>query len=665
MNIARWAEHFINCGKAIWLAVALCGTGYFLLRRFELSRDSIWEDVAFSFGLGYGIWGTALLFLGLAGGFFKSLLLVLTLPPVLFMFSVIRRCWRDSPVLRIRNPGATNIIFGGIFIFLIGSLLPNILVPETFYDSLIYHLALPDLYLFHHRIIPTPYHLYSGFPALPQMISAVALSLDSLGVVARLIHWGLIPVLGCAFLGAARRWKCGPAGLVAICLFCSVPAVVFDAYRVTVSLELTLFQWLSCYCLVIAVTQARATLARWQWYVLAGAFLGFAFSTKYTAWVLPAAFGLPWLVTKFLRRNLHPRLREMVCAFAIAVAVLSPWVVKNVAFYGNPIYPYMTRTFHNENADYIEMSKQMAESYGQNPVQIFSSVSRIKEYLTLPWYLSLEYGKNEMEYLSPAFLMLLPILFLTNLSAPIWLLGILAAGGWFSLSAFTFHARYLTPNLAILAFPLAAAVTALHTRWLRIALLASLVGVITANVLPLPFRAKRFIAWPAFLGQISSSDFLTHSNFAYYSPPPYAGFRYLNENVSAEAKVLIFGDGRGFYLKRDYISSTVHNASPLEVWANSSPDAGALRKHFAATGITHLLVNMGEILRQRRAGLKFTPFGRAICEEFWKTDMVKVFEAGSFSGYDYWVIVYRLRDANETTEPAREDPVLKVLFKKG
>ncbi|MBI5241454.1 MAG: hypothetical protein HY926_13355 [Elusimicrobia bacterium] len=39
MDLARWTEHLVNFGKAIWLAMALCGTGYFLLRRSALSRD--------------------------------------------------------------------------------------------------------------------------------------------------------------------------------------------------------------------------------------------------------------------------------------------------------------------------------------------------------------------------------------------------------------------------------------------------------------------------------------------------------------------------------------------------------------------------------------------------------------------------------------------------
>jgi hypothetical protein len=652
MPIAQWAEHLINCGKAIWLAMALCGTGYFFLRRFDLRGDNIWEDVALSFGLGYGIWGTGLLLIGWAGLFYKPFLLLLTLFPAAFMSSAIWQWWRKSAAPRFHNPGTTNIIFGGVFVFLMGSLLPNLLVPETFYDSLVYHLALPDLYLINHRIIPTPYNVYSGFPALPQMIFAVALSMDPLGIVARLIHCSIMPVLGCAFLGAARRWRCGPAGLMAICMFASVPVVVFDTYRVTISLEAALFQFLSSYCFVIAVMQARASIARWRWFVLAGAFLGFAFSTKYTAWVLPAAFAVPWLITRFLRRNIHPSLREMVCVFAIALAVLSPWVMKNVVFYRNPIYPYMTRAFHNENAEYLGMGKQWAEGHGQTPAKIFSNVKRIGEYLALPWNLSLRYGKIEMEHLGPAFVMLLPVLFLVRLSAPIWLLSLLAAGGWFSLSAFTSLSRFLAPNLAVMALPLTAAVTAFRPRLLRIALLAAIFGCIMANVLPMPYGALRYVAWPAFLGKISFDRYLTHINPASYPTPPFSGYKYLNDNVSPKAKILIYGDGRGFYLKRDYIASTVFSASPLEVWANSCRDAGELRRRFEDAGITHLLVNKGEILRQQ-ARTKFTPSGQAVYKQFWEAYLEKVFEAGSIDVVDHWVIVYRVRDANELKDPAR------------
>jgi len=59
------------------------------------------------------------------------------------------------------------------------SVLAYTLIPETFYDALEYHLSLPNLYLLHGRIIPTPENSYSGSPGLPWMLYGWTLAFDS------------------------------------------------------------------------------------------------------------------------------------------------------------------------------------------------------------------------------------------------------------------------------------------------------------------------------------------------------------------------------------------------------------------------------------------------------------------------------------------------------
>ena len=59
-------------------------------------------------------------------------------------------------------------------VFLFGSL-----SPEIFYDSLHYHLAVPNLYRLHHGIYNEPNFAYAGFVMSVQMVWGFALTLGN------------------------------------------------------------------------------------------------------------------------------------------------------------------------------------------------------------------------------------------------------------------------------------------------------------------------------------------------------------------------------------------------------------------------------------------------------------------------------------------------------
>jgi len=80
--------------------------------------------------------------------------------------------------------------------------LMNAFGPEYFYDSLVYHLAMPRLYLLEHRIVPTPNMIYSGIPFGTEMLYGLGLALGS-DSVAKLIHYGF----GVAVAATIYSWS--------------------------------------------------------------------------------------------------------------------------------------------------------------------------------------------------------------------------------------------------------------------------------------------------------------------------------------------------------------------------------------------------------------------------------------------------------------------------
>jgi hypothetical protein len=141
---------------------------------------------------------------------------------------------------------------------------------------------------------------------------------------------------------------------------------------------------------------------------------------------------------------------------------------------------------------------------------------------------------------------------------------------------------------------------------------------------------------------------LAHGNNNYYPNPPFSAYRWVRDHQPPGAKVLVFGDARGFYLERGYVASTVFNADPLVQWANASADGEALKTKIRDAGITHVVVNRAEVLRLQKT-YPFTEAGRRSLYGFWNKYTAKEFEVGATQ--DRWVIGYRLLGDVEAARP--------------
>ena len=112
--------------------------------------------------------------------------------------------------------------------------------PEYFYDSLVYHLAMPKLYLLHKQIIPTPSMIYSGVPFATEMLYGLSLSLGT-ETLAKLIHYGFGVAIAGAIYSWCQKFINRKAALLATLLFYSAPLVCFASSVAKVELALTFY----------------------------------------------------------------------------------------------------------------------------------------------------------------------------------------------------------------------------------------------------------------------------------------------------------------------------------------------------------------------------------------------------------------------------------------
>lgn len=231
----------------------------------------------------------------------------------------------------------------GVFIGLVLIVrLLQALAPPVAWDSLAYHLQVPQHYLQAGRIAFYPENLYSGFPQTAEMnyLWAMALGTSAAGGV---MSWavGVLGLLGLE--GFSRRlWGEQVAWLAPAFLLTgnSLSRALGSAY---------VDSWLILFGLgVIVAFERYAVVGQKGWLVIGGVFTGFAIGTKYTAAVLcPAWLGAIiwhyWGEGSNRRLSRNHRLQNWLAVnsiflFTAGFACL-PWFVRNALWSGNPFYP--------------------------------------------------------------------------------------------------------------------------------------------------------------------------------------------------------------------------------------------------------------------------------------------------------------------------------------
>jgi hypothetical protein len=653
------AGHLKRLLTAGTITFSLLGVGRLLLRASRFVAHNPWEEAALSFGLGYGSTGTLLLLLGLfgfwSGGILTALLAALALVSIVGLRDLVISMRRALANTKVAGPDALSSCAGALVVLIWLYSLRYALIPETFYDALVYHLALPAQYLLHGGIYPTPSNSYSGIPALPQMLSGLALAVEPWGIAASILHSSLLLWCCVALVGLSRRLGRPKAGVLAALIFAATPVVMGESFRVSVGLEWALME-LCCLTGLLAVSEEQSDSAM-PAVVLAGGFLGFAMATKYPAWLLAFA-AVPLLAGGRLpaveeRRNFTTRL--LVCA-AIAAVLIAPWVLKNAYFYGNPLYPFFHERFAAAGAAVPDWRQISAA--GTDLRRLFTPAG-FWSYLKHPWDF-LKPADDLTVTTGPIYFALLPGLLLFPFDRRGKLVALFAAAAWIPLSVLSPMTRFFIPHLAVLALLAAYLIEGLASRWVAMSFRTGAFGLAALSVLGWAVMDSNRGKLPVYLGAKDFNDYLAHTAVS-YPPPPYAGYQYLNENAPADAKVLIYSESRGFYLNRTAIISSPDQRTDLEIWADQATDAEALARKIRQEGVSFILVNGAEMTRLKHAP-RVTPAGLRVLDGFWKRYTARAF--GVLDPKDRWVGVYSILDDAQAAQPHIVDDLFGQYLKK-
>jgi len=597
------ASYALDAVYLFTFTVAALGYGMVAVRLLLRTPLEALERFLIAEGLGLGTLALLTLCLGASAGVSPGLaFLLIGLGLAVTAVELVR--WLNKRPLG--SPEVPNFLaslslletaLSGILIFSAAVHIVGALGPETFYDSLVYHLAAPNTYILRGAIGKIDGIAHSHFPQNMEMLYMLGLLLRGERLAKLIQLWTMFLTLA-AIYGIGRTACSRRTALTACALFSVVPVTAIAAWHTGTEIGVSFWSLMGIWSLIrgfYARTDSRTAGACPRWLMASGIFHGLAMGTKYTALWNSAACAILlfwWLKTDTgMPKGLRLRLAAIWCLAAFAF--LSPWLVKNVVLTGNPVYPFLRPLFGPQGL-YPLTDELSATARGHF---WYGGLFSWKTWLIMPWKLFTE-GRSPYSFIGPTFIAFVPLLIRFRKSVfPFgWILAafVLEYVAW---SASSSMVRFFIPSLSLFCLYTAHHITLLEkdfspwTPWL-------VFPVLLWN-----------LAWNGSMlneKQIPRVVFGYESEDAFMSRPHlgYSGSMHeiagqIDRDLPLNARILVVGDSRSSFLKRDAHACTLFDKSKLLSEIEISGSEKALFSRLRAQGFTHLLANYPETLRLR------------------------------------------------------------------
>lgn len=468
------------------------------------------------------------------------------------------------------------------------------LVPPTARDELTHHLAIPSLYVKAGRIFEIPFAPYSYYPMLLEMLYTpwVQWGWDS---VPKLIH-GLFGFFTALLLYAYLARRLSPIyGLLGFFFFVFTPAILRLSNWAYVDLGVTFYSIASLLCLL----RWLETVGNKRWLILAGLSAGFAVASKPNGMlvVLLLLFMIAFALGREKGRGIGDIVYPLFLFLATAFVALSPWLVKNLFWTGNPFFPLLAGFFGGGEgggggaaggSSGLGILTKRHFLYGESgweilalPIRVFFSGQDDKpQYfdgvlnpiliLFLPWTFKGKWVEEKRLLFAFALFYFLYAFFLTDL-----------------------RIRYILPIVPALVILL---VYAIHNIYLRIVHPSLLFGVV---ILLLALNGNYL--WN-YYHAVSPMDYLKgkESQEAYLRRmlPEYPAIQYVNQSLPSTSRIyFLFIGRRVYYCERDYFHDNGDYPSVFLQMIQDARNEEEIKVNLQQRGITHLLARLDLFLR--------------------------------------------------------------------
>lgn len=455
-------------------------------------------------------------------------------------------------------------------------------LPETIFDVLHYHLALPRQWLLSGYLAPQAHLLFSDYPPGMAVLYGWALAMGGEGgETAQWVHFLFgVGVLGQLITLGHLLGHRGSGWLAAI-VFLSSPVVFTSMAGCLVDLPLTFFFLAALQFLFFSPGLPSRHRA-----LGGGICLGLSMWMKYTS--------LPMVMVCLVAWGWRGGWRYAWFSGLTAITVFSPWLLRNLWCYGVLFAPY-GRLLNPAFETLVQDQQGLPLHYWYDGWQWIKETlltgphTRMK--IGLHWiplmifsgWLFIHPSKKNGHHNTATFLLWLSLaLFIT-------------------LLPFTRLTRFYLPVLALLGLVGSYSFfTQIHFS-LRRPLLFAVIGL-SVWQFTTGWGRKGEGTWFSFSGQLTPETYLNQPHPEWgYPNPSYDAMAYINQHTPPDAGILSIGESRVFPLKRKVFYGSAYEPHPFVTWLKSASNPAHFLDILRSRGVTHLLVNLGEIQRLNAA----------------------------------------------------------------
>lgn len=454
------------------------------------------------------------------------------------------------------------------------------------YDVLEYHLQVPKEYWQSGAISYLPHNVYANFPSNIEMLYLLCMVVHGnpmdLGTTANVVHLilGALAVYGAWLI--AREWSAS-AGVVSAVATGSAGWLCYLSGLAYVEHGLLFFGAGAVGAILRGRTPGADAGVSNRWMLLGGILAGLACGCKYTA---VAFVALPLAVMIVVLRESRPAAYvRSVGLFAIGCLLsFAPWLVKNLVMTGNPVFPLCNRTFAAQPSGWGEDQTLQWERGHSIATSDRAAGARVNAL----WQRVI--ADQEQRFGPMLFALALGGLFARRRDRVDAALGLMFLVQWMVwLFGTHLYARFAVPMLLPLGLLAGRSVAGQSARGRTtfVAVLLTLGCVWNAG-----FSVRR--EFRDSVAGVSAS--------AMYEGriPGYEYLRFVNQELPTDARILMIGDARPFYIQRPVDYWVVFNRHPLVGVLEGGATHEEAVQWLRDAGYTHVLVHWGEVRRLAR-----------------------------------------------------------------
>ena len=614
-------DHVFDLVVALLISFVILCVGHTLVKRFEPQFTTQSEHLAFSFFLGTGAVALLVLLIGLLG-----LLRSWTMIGLLILCLALSV--RDVPELFQRLKQAFRTVFATsqsrivswTFIGLMALFVLRALTPPHTADELIYHLPVPQQFAQAGRVFPSYDNSLGNMPFLIHMIYVVCIMIGS-DIAAKLFSLFLAVSTAVSLYAFCNRYISRQVGVISLFAFFAAGMIVELAVttRIDVSLAGLLFA-----CTYAMINYLSTRVRGWLW--LSALCAGFSLGVKHTAGLWILFVGVLYLVETIRSRESFGKvLVRGVIYTVIALAVASPWYIKNAIWFHNPIYPFVTgevATYGENSVRYFnadderKLDAHFAAAQKEIPAIVaaqdqelrVAANSRVERHPMRLWGFFFKpntYLMAEPNQFPNYLFLLIPLVIFLKPNRWIWWLLALSLAFVFSVTFTAWIARYLVPAYPALTIVAAYTLAALSRRFeSRPSIARRIPGYGLAIVL-----VPVLTAWLYSMQYFQSLNYLTGFNsrhtflarLSFYRP-----LDFINQNLPPTARVLTIGAQMNYGLQRLHYADESWFATKWRRLLVQNDSLEAVNDQLKAQGFTHVFYSKSLSIFAAEMGLEGT-----------------------------------------------------------